>query len=137
MGWIAEHGEQGQNDALTWCQSWRAQGDNPDVLFLLPGLDGAGVREVTPQGWCNIFWGWLPDIETGQCRLELFFGPDPDPDTYAADARKWIVHRQHGLFAGATFDVEEAPFGGMRVEAHHQGRFMVRCDRQIYARATE
>ena len=136
MSWLAEFGSHGRNDAVGWCQSWRSRGANPDVLFLLPGLASDGVRETTPQGWCNIFWGWIPFSDDGQCGLELYFGSDADPDEYSAGSRKWITHRQHGTITGPTFDIEEAPFGAMRIEAHHIGSFMVRCDRQIYAVST-
>ncbi len=136
MAWSPELGPDGQNDALTWCQRWRAAGSGSEVLYLLPGLTQDGVRETTPQGWCNIFWGWIPDADEGQCRLELHFGPDASPDSYSAMSRDWVTHRQHGTITGPTFDVEEAPFGGLRIEAHHAGDFMVRCDRQVYAVAT-
>ena len=68
-----------------------------------------GIGRRRPQGWCDIFWGWIPDNDTGQADIEIFFGPDADPDEYSAASRKWITHRQHGNVTGLTFDMEEAP----------------------------
>lgn len=133
MTWTTELGTNGQNDALTWCQEWRTQSVTPDILYLLPGRTREGERETTPKGFCDIFWGWIPDTDTGQCNLQLFFGSDADPANYNADSRKWVAHRQHGTMTGIVFDLEETPFGGMRIQAHDPGRFLVRCAQQVYA----